>query len=122
LFPDEKGKTVQNQIYTAASWSQKKQKHAPHQQLTKNKKKNGACMGRTSNLKFKGGLIQEAETDIIILTCCPGCKANAKSSPHPLSKAANVESDAANRGRVKGERGRKDEMKRSEGNAKETYL
>jgi len=77
-------------------------------------------MGRTSNLKFKGGLMQEAETDII-LTCCSGFKVNAKSSPHPLSKAANVESDAANRGRVKGERGRKHEMKRSEGNAKETY-
>jgi len=75
-------------------------------------------MGRTSNLKFKGGLIQEAETDMV----GPGCKVNAKSSPHPLSKADNVESDAANRGRVKGERGRKDEMKRSEGNAKETYL
>jgi len=79
-------------------------------------------MGRTSNLKFKGGLMQEAETDIIILTCCPSCKVNAKSSPHPLTKAANMESDAANRGRVKGERGRKDEMKRSERNAKETFL
>jgi len=79
-------------------------------------------MGRTSNLKFKGGLMQEAEADIIILTCCPGCKVNAKSSPHPLSKAANMESDAANGGRVKGERGRQDEMKRSERNTKETYL
>jgi len=66
--------------------------------------------------------MQEAETDIIILTCCPGCKVYAKSSPHPLTKAANVESDAANRGRVKGKRGRKDEMKRSERNAKETHL
>jgi len=77
-------------------------------------------MGRTSNLKFKGGLMQEAETDIIILTCCPGCKVNAKSSS--LSRTANMESDAADRGRVKGERGRK-EMKRSERNAKKkTYL
>jgi len=65
-------------------------------------------MGRTSNLKFKGGLMQEAETNFIILTWCPGCKVNVKSSPHPLSKAANMESDAANRGRVKGERGRKE--------------
>jgi len=79
-------------------------------------------MRRTSNLKFKGGLMQEAETSIIILTCCPGCKANAKSFPHPPSKAANVESVAANRGRVKGERERKDEMKRNNGNAKGTYL
>jgi len=69
--------------------------------------------------------MQEAETDIIILTCCPGCKVNAKSSPHPVSKAANMESDAANRGQVKGERGReerKDEFKRSERNAKKTYI
>jgi len=65
-------------------------------------------MGRTSNLKFKGGFMQEAETDIIILTCCPGCKVNAKSSPHPLSRTANMESDAADRGRVKGERRRKE--------------
>jgi len=52
--------------------------------------------------------MQEAETDIIILTCCPGCKVNAKSSPHPLLRAANMESDATDRGRVKGERGRKE--------------
>jgi len=79
-------------------------------------------MGRTSNLKFKGGLMQEAERHIIILTCWSGFKVNAKSSPHPLTRAANTESEAADRGRVKGERGRKDEMKRSEGNAKETFL
>jgi len=64
--------------------------HGPHQQP-----------------EIQRGLMQEAETNIIILTYCPGCKVNAKSSPHPLSKAANMESDAANRGRVKDERGRK---------------
>jgi len=41
-------------------------------------------------------LMPEAETNIIILTCCPGCKVNSKTSPHPLSRADNMESDAAN--------------------------
>jgi len=82
--------------------------HGPHQQS-----------------EIQRGVTQEAETNIIILTCCPGCKVNAKSSPHPLSRAANMESDASNIGRVKGERRRKrekDEMKRSERYAKKTYL
>jgi len=48
------------------------------------------------------------ETNIMILTCCPGCEANVKSSPHPLSKVAKMESSAANRGQVKGERGREE--------------
>jgi len=84
LLPEEKGRTVQNQIYTVASWSQKTETRTTSPVNLK-KKRNGAYMGRTSNLKFKGGLMQEAETDIIILTCCPGCKVNAKTSPHPLS-------------------------------------
>jgi len=66
------------------------------------------CKKRGQQPEIERGLMQEAETNIIILTCCPGCKVNAKSSPHPLSRASNMESDAANRGRVKGERGQKE--------------
>jgi len=45
--------------------------HGPHQQP-----------------EIQRGLMQKAETNIIVLTCCPGCEANAKSSPHTLSKVA----------------------------------
>jgi len=75
-------------------WEKKRGMHGPHQQP-----------------EIQRGLMQKAETNIIVLTCCPGCEANAKSSPHTLSKVANMESDAAYRGRVKGERGRKERQR-----------
>jgi len=79
-------------------------------------------MGRTSNLKFKGGLMQEAETDIINTYLLSWLRSECGVLSATALKSCQGGVRCCQQRTSEGRERMKDEMKRSEGNAKETYL